>query len=152
MMKSSFTRKSFGDPRKAVDKAIGKSSLEFGVAIAAQAKLLAPVDEGQLRNSLSASNLRETKLLNNSKGEKAEKLDTQGLKGDQVYVGSNSDHNIYVEYGTIKMVAQPYLRPSVELLINNMAIEDIYKKFGAEAMEEELRQRKADFAKMKAGL
>jgi HK97 gp10 family phage protein len=142
MIKSGFTRVSYGDPRKAVDKAVVKSSLALGTAIAAQAKLLAPVDQGQLRNSLSASNLRDTKLLNTQPGEQAEPLDTKGLKDDQVYVGSNSDHNIFLEYGTIKMVAQPYLRPSAELIVNNKSIESIFKEFGAEAMEEELRQRK----------
>jgi hypothetical protein len=40
------------------------------------------------------------------------------------------------------MVAQPYLRPSAELIVNNKSIESIFKEFGAEAMEEELRQRK----------
>jgi HK97 gp10 family phage protein len=141
MMKSSFTRRSFGDPRKAVDKAIGKSSLELGTAIAAQAKLLAPVDQGQLRNSISASNLRQTELLNTQPGEQAEKLDTNGLKGDQVYAGSNSDHAIFQEYGTRNQPAQPYLRPAAEVVTGKSTIEGIFKKYGAEAMNRELKRR-----------
>jgi hypothetical protein len=144
MIKSGFTRVSYGDPRKAVDKATVKSSLALGTAIAAQAKLLAPVDEGQLRNSLSASNLKDTKLLNTQPGEQAEPLDTKGLKEDQVYVGSNSDHAVAQEYGVGKknITAQPYLRPAAELITGQNSIEGIFKKYGAEEMNRELKKRR----------
>jgi HK97 gp10 family phage protein len=142
MIKSGFTRVSYGDPRKAVDKAVVKSSLALGTAIAAQAKLLAPVDEGQLRNSLSASNLRDTKLLNTQPGEQAEPLDTKGLKDDQVYVGSNSDHAVFQEYGTRFQPAQSYLRPAAELITGQNSIEGIFKKYGAEEMNRELKKRR----------
>ena len=142
MIKMTAERLKYGDPKKAVKAGVTVSNLSIGVAIASQAKLLAPVDLGQLRNSLSASNLRETKLLNNMEGEKAEALDTQGLKDDEVYVGSNSDHNIYQEYGTVKQPAQPYLRPSTELVIEKKEPAEIIVKYCREQMEKELENRK----------
>ena len=142
MIKMTAERLKYGDPKKAVKAGVTASNLSIGVAIASQAKLLAPVDYGQLRNSLSASNLRETKLLNNMSGEKAEALDTQGLKYDEVYVGSNSDHNIYQEYGTVKQPAQPYLRPSAELIIEKKEPAEIIMKYCREQMEKELENRK----------
>ena len=115
MMKMTEKRLKYGDPKKAVKLALHPSSLNIGVAIASQAKLLAPVDHGQLRNSLSVSTLKETKLLNDggfspktSPMEYAEELDTQGLKANEAYVGSNTDHTIFMEYGTIKTPAQPF--------------------------------------------
>ena len=148
MMKMTEKRLKYGDPKKAVKLALNPSSLNIGVAIASQAKLLAPVDNGQLRNSLSASTLKETKLLNkggfSTKGpmEYAEELDTQGLKANEAYVGSNSDHAIFMEYGTVKTPAQPFLRPSAELIVDRKTPADIVEKYGKEAMDKEFQGRK----------
>jgi hypothetical protein len=146
MMKMTEKRLKYGDPKKAVKLALNPSSLNIGVAIASQAKLLAPVDNGQLRNSLSASTLKETKLLNNKSGEFAEALDTQGLKANEAYVGSNSDHAIHMEYGTIKAVAQPFLRPSAELIVDRKTPADVVAKYCNEQMEKELKKRKEERA------
>lgn len=142
MIKMTAERLKYGDPKKAVKAGVTVSNLSIGVAIASQAKLLAPVDYGQLRNSLSASSLKETKLLNNQKGEQAEPLETTGLKDGEVYVGSNCDHNIYQEYGTVLQPAQPYLRPSAELVIEKKEPAEIVTKYCREKMEEELENRK----------
>ena len=151
MMKMTEKRLKYGDPKKAVKLALNPSSLNIAVAIAAQGKLLAPVKEGQLRNSISASNLKETKLLNTMSGEQAEELDTKGLKDGEAYSGSNSDHAIHIEYGTIKMVAQPFLRPSAELIVDRKTPADVVAKYCNEEMEKELKKRKEEYAK-KAGL
>ena len=81
-------------------------------------------------------------MLNNQKGEQAEPLETTGLKDGEVYVGSNSDHNIYQEYGTVLQPAQPYLRPSAELVIEKKEPAEIVSKYCREKMEEELENRK----------
>ena len=142
MIKVNVQRTKHGNVKTAVANGKEISNLMIGAAIASQAKLLAPVDYGQLRNSLSASNLRETKLLNNMEGEKAEALDTQGLKDDEVYVGSNSDHAIFQEYGTVKQPAQPYLRPAMEAVAQRKTPAEIFEKYGREAMDRELKRRK----------
>lgn len=142
MMKMTEKRLKYGDPKKAVKLALNPSSLNIAVAIASQGKLLAPVKEGQLRNSISASNLKETKLLNTMSGEQAEELDTKGLKDGEAYVGSNTDHTIFMEYGTIKTPAQPFLRPSAELIVDRKTPADIVQKYGKEAMDKEFQGRK----------
>jgi len=142
VIKVNAQRTKYGNVKTAVANGKEISNLMIGAAIASQAKLLAPVDYGQLRNSLSASNLRETKLLNNMEGEKAEALDTQGLKDDEVYVGSNSDHAIFQEYGTVKQPAQPYLRPAMEAVVQRKTPAEIFEKYGREAMDRELKRRK----------
>jgi HK97 gp10 family phage protein len=149
MMKMTEKRLKYGDPKKAVKLALNPSSLNIGVAIASQAKLLAPVDHGQLRNSISVSTLNETKLLNDggfspktSPMEYAEELDTQGLKANEAYVGSNTDHTIFMEYGTVKTPAQPFLRPSAELIVDRKSAGDIIAKYGKEAMDKEFQGRK----------
>ena len=140
MMKVDVKRTKYGNVKSAVADGKAISSLMIGAAIASQAKLLAPVDYGQLRNSLSASNTSRTELLNNMPGEKADALDTQGLKNDEVYAGSNSDHAIFQEYGTVKQPAQPYLRPAMEAIVQRKDPAEIFAKYGREAMDRELKR------------
>jgi HK97 gp10 family phage protein len=139
MIKFEAKRTKYGNVKSAVADGKAISNLMIGAAIASQAKLLAPVDYGQLRNSLSASNTSKTELLNNMAGEKAEALDTQGLKEDEVYSGSNSDHAIFQEYGTVKQPAQPFLRPAMEAIVQRKDPAEIFAKYGREAMDRELK-------------
>lgn len=140
-MSYKFTRRKLGDAKKAVKKATVNSTLQYGAAIASQAKALAPVDEGQLRNSISATSLnRENIGLNDQSGESAEALDTKGLKDDEVYVGSNVDHAVFQEYGTVKQPAQPFLRPARELM-GGEKIAEVMKKYSRKAMEAEFANR-----------
>ena len=143
-MAVTITKIKHGDVLKAVAKTVKDSNLMLGAQIASQAKALAPVDLGQLRNSISASSLSQTVLLNNKGGEKADALETTGLKDGEVYVGSNSDHALFQEYGTIKQPAQPFLRPSAELKAKGANVADIVKTYNAKAMKEELKQRKKE--------
>ena len=142
MMKMTETRLKYGNPKDAVDNSVRMSNMQIGVAIASQAKLLAPVDMGQLRNSLSAISFDEMELLNDSDGEKAKQLSTLGLKEGEVYAGSNSDHATFQEYGTVKQPAQPFLRPSVELVVQHKKPAEIVEKYGRQAMEKEFKGRK----------
>ena len=142
MIKVNVQRTKYGNVKTAVANGREISNLMIGAAIASQAKLLAPVDYGQLRNSLSASNTSRTEMLNNMAGEKAEALETQGLKDDETYVGSNSDHAIFQEYGTVKQPAQPYLRPAMEAIVQRKEPAEIFAKYGREAMDRELKGRK----------
>ena len=142
MIKVNAQRIKYGNVKTAVANGKGISNLMIGAAIASQAKLLAPVDYGQLRNSLSASNTSRTEMLNNMAGERADALDTQGLKDGEVYVGSNSDHAIFQEYGTVKQPAQPYLRPAMEAVVQRKTPAEIFEKYGREAMDRELKGRK----------
>lgn len=141
-MAVTVTKIKHGNVSKAVAKAVGDSNLMLGAQIASQAKVLAPVDLGQLRNSISASSLSQTVLLNNKGGEKADALETTGLKDGEVYVGSNSGHALFQEYGTIKQPAQPFLRPSAELILSKKSAGKIMSEYSKESMEAEYKKRK----------
>ena len=140
-MAVTITRTKHGDVKAAVLQVVKDTNMLLGVQIASQAKALAPVDTGQLRNSLSASSLTQTMELNTNDGVKASKLDTAGLKGDEVYVGSNSDHIIFQEYGTSRQPAQPSLRPAAELKAKGANVSEIVAKYNRTAMEAELKNR-----------
>lgn len=63
-----------------------------GAQIEATARNLVPVETGRLRNSLMHE-----------------------VKGLTLRVGSRDvEYSMYVEYGTSRMRAQPYLRPAIE--------------------------------------
>ena len=73
--------------RRAIDRALE----EIGLAAEGYAKRACPVDTGNLRNSI-----------------------THAVEGseDAVYIGTNVEYAPYVELGTWKMQAQPFLRPA----------------------------------------
>ena len=73
--------------RRAIDRALE----EIGLAAEGYAKRACPVDTGNLRNSI-----------------------THAVEGseDAVYVGTNVEYAPYVEMGTRRTAAQPFLRPA----------------------------------------
>jgi len=128
---------------KVVDDVTDRTVLKLGLDHTSRAKALAPVDEGQLRNSLSTvDSSRRTQNLNRNSGEKAEPLDASGLKKGEIYSGSSSDHAIFPEYGTRYMVAQPYIRPAAEMTFTGANGADVMKKYNSKAMASELKMRK----------
>lgn len=75
-----------------LDETLEKMALE----IEAEAKKLCPVRTGRLRASIHTGKIR-----------------------DRVYyVGSPVHYAPFVEFGTRKMVARPYLRPAVRKVVN----------------------------------
>lgn len=63
---------------------------ECGLVAEGYAKRLCPVDTGNLRNSI-----------------------THTQSGDAEYIGTNVEYGPYVEMGTTRTRAQPYLKPAV---------------------------------------
>lgn len=72
-------------------------------AVAAQAREQCPIDTGALKNSISVS-----------------------ADGNSAVISANTDYAGYVEFGTSKMAAQPFLVPA--LINNRAAIIDIFLK------------------------
>lgn len=62
-----------------------------GLQAEGYAKLLCPVDTGNLRNSISHTQ-----------------------DGESAYIGTNVEYAAYVEMGTSRSRAQPYLKPAAE--------------------------------------
>jgi HK97 gp10 family phage protein len=74
---------------KAFEQATERALEKIGLAAEGYAKKLAPVDTGRLRNSISHE-----------------------VDGQEVYIGSNVEYAPYVELGTSKQKAQPFLKPA----------------------------------------
>lgn len=129
--------------KQAIRGASEKMVLEMAIRLANQAKLLAPVDLGQLRNSISVATKNQTGIeLNKHAGEKAPPLEQAGLKEAEAYVGSNVEHATHQEYGTMYQPAQPFLRPAKELVLDGATAEQVMKKWNAEAMNRLVRSER----------
>lgn len=76
-----------------VERKIDRKLKQLGFKIEAEAKKKCPVDTGRLRASITTT-----------------------VEGGKVIVGSNVKYAPYVEWGTEKMEAQPYLRPAIDLV------------------------------------
>lgn len=75
----------------AIGSAIAAALEEVGLVAEGYAKRLCPVDTGRLRNSIT----HVTRPDDNA-----------------VYIGTNVEYGQYVEYGTLRQKAQPFLRPA----------------------------------------
>lgn len=76
---------------RGIVRAIDRALEEIGLAAEGYAKRACPVDTGNLRNSI-------THAVESSE--------------DAVYVGTNVEYASYVEMGTRRTAAQPFLRPA----------------------------------------
>ena len=74
------------------EQAIARALERIGSQAEGYAKDLCPVDTGRLRNSIT------------NKVEESE---------ESVYIGTNVEYASFVELGTVKQKAQPYLKPAV---------------------------------------
>jgi HK97 gp10 family phage protein len=79
-----------GDWQLIVDKASTDMLRRLAEAVKSDAKAGCPVDTGKLRESIDSE-----------------------VEGDTARIGSNVPYAGYVEEGTRKMAAQPYLRPAL---------------------------------------
>jgi HK97 gp10 family phage protein len=105
--------------KRRAEKLAGKSSFEIGLAVQGQAKLLSPVAKvngGRLRASITTSS---------GFGQKTEPSGINAVASDiiqkpndpfETYVGTPLEYGTYVEYGTVKMKAQPFLRPALDIV------------------------------------
>ena len=73
----------------------GRHVFKLGVNVQSRAKMLCPVDTGRLRSSIQTTSPKETGT------------------GVTVRIGSNVNYARYVELGTRRMRARPYLRPAL---------------------------------------
>lgn len=85
-----------GAVKNATEDAIKRALEIIGGKAETNVKAITPVDTGNLRNSITHKR-EESKA---------------------VYIGTNVEYAPFVELGTVKMKAKPYLRPGIE---NNMS-------------------------------
>lgn len=68
---------------------------EVGTQVLQQAQVIVPVDTGELYNSGNLEVVEQEESVT-------------------AYVNFDSGHAVFVEFGTFKMAAQPYLRPAMD--------------------------------------
>ncbi len=121
--------------KEAAEEALKKIAEQVGLKAAGYAQMLAPHDTGLLRNSIGYALSGETPSLGSAGGGrqkrtyKADNPDKDGViqkgtysghvpsakaNGLAVYVGSAVEYAPFVECGTRKRRAKPFLRPAIE--------------------------------------
>lgn len=77
---------------KGLSDAVERALTRIGLAAEGYAKKKCPVDTGNLRNSITHEVVQSEKA---------------------VYIGTNVEYAAYVELGTVRTKAKPYLKPAV---------------------------------------
>lgn len=119
------------------------------IEVHANATALAPVDKGQLRNSIMWRKSWGTDSFgfpaeggfNSAGGERAQ--DQIGAADGELegVVGSAVEYATYQEFGTRRQAAQPFLRPAADV-VRGVSAAGIARRWGAEAMRQEYAKRK----------
>jgi HK97 gp10 family phage protein len=93
-----------------------KSAFDCGIACMSMAKLFCPVDSGRLRSSISVLSKSEKYNTDTGVSTTVDTDEVQIPPADEytVFVGTNVDYATFQEFGTIKMGAQPFLRPAMD--------------------------------------
>ncbi len=94
------------DIKQAFESEKKRALMESGIEVLGKATLLAPVDLGNLRNS-----------LDHRLGNADNVFDEEP---DYVEVGTAVHYAPHVEYGTRRMRAQPFLRPALDTSIQRI--------------------------------
>ncbi len=128
--KASVSSSWYGEEVKLIGKkVVGLSAFEIGLVVEGQAKLLSPVDTGRLAASITTQGY-EAEQSTQPRGKKAIASDVIARPAvpGEVYVGTPVFYGPYIEFGTIRSAAQPFLRPALALAQGKSL--DIVKKNG----------------------
>ena len=94
-------------------KAIGKTIVELALQVEGQAKLLAPIDTGLLAGSITVQ-MREFFTAPETPATQSDTIKAPREK-NEAHIGTAVFYGPYIEFGTINMDAQPFLRPALDL-------------------------------------
>ena len=101
---------------EAIEEMLKKKAIALetiGLVAEGYAKRLCAVDTGRLRNSITHT----TSVINPVSPEPPATLADSEVKGtpenDAAYIGTNVEYAPYVELGTVRTPAQPFLRPAL---------------------------------------
>jgi hypothetical protein len=149
-MKSSVSQEWHGTEVKIMGKkVVNKSAYEIGLVVEGQAKLLAPKDTGYLAASittqaydgtgtepedpakyarvigkftaLQASEGASPTFKKSKTGYSSWEMMIQSPKEEgEVYVGTPLEYGPFMEFGTVRTSAQPFLRPSLDLAMGKV--------------------------------
>ncbi len=105
--------------RKGLDalyRQVGNGLLNLGLSIEADAKRRAPVLTGNLRRSIHTAAFVKGQRIYGATDENGKPIPAYAAESQNtatVIVGTNCGYGVYLELGTVKMVAQPYLGPAL---------------------------------------
>jgi HK97 gp10 family phage protein len=111
MIRADVKRLKKMDPRlleKVTDEFLWTAALD----VSADAKLRAPVDQGRLRDSITAA-VKDRNERPGSRAQSGDEVDKPSAN-NEAFVGTNVEYAIYQEFGTAKMSAQPFLRKAID--------------------------------------
>ena len=91
----------------------GKTMYEVGLVVEGQAKALAPVDTGRLRGSITTAAYHE-RTTAQTPALWSDSIDPPD-NDNEVLVGTALEYGPYIEFGTVRSSAQPFLRPALDL-------------------------------------
>ena len=103
------------DVKKRAERLAGKSSFEIGLIVQAQAKLLVPRQTGRLGASITTASGFGQKTSPEGPGAIGSDTITPPNDPFETFVGTPVEYGPYMEYGTVRTQAQPFLRPALDL-------------------------------------
>lgn len=92
------------------------SAFEIGLAVEGQAKLLAPVDTGRLRGSITTASGSGKRTNPSGAGSNSADKIAAPNNPNETFVGTPVTYGPYMEYGTRYTDAQPFLRPALDIV------------------------------------
>lgn len=125
--------------QEAIHTALEAVGVQAEAHAVAEITAVGAVDTGRLRNSIthavSGDPGRTFSYTDDNGNGYAYTVDDAGDEADNtVYLGTNVEYAAYVEMGTVKMAARPYIRPAIEDNISE------YKAIFEEILKQQLSQ------------
>lgn len=102
--------------KKLGEQTIEQSLLKMAIAIQSQAVLLVPVDQGRLKGSIFIKSKNFIKGNEDSNKALSEDIIENVTDPLTYHIGTNVRYAQYQEFGSIRNRAQPFLRPSMDLI------------------------------------
>jgi len=94
--------------------ATGRTMWEVGLIVEGQAKLLCAIDTGRLAASITTqANDRGT--VPTGPGARPDDVIQKPSSDREVLIGTPVEYGPYIEFGTVRNRAQPFLRPALDL-------------------------------------
>ena len=113
-------------------KLAGRSSFEIGLVVEGQAKALAPYDTGRLRGSITTASGMGQKTKPTGTAKSGDTIQPPRERF-QTYVGTPVEYGPYMEYGTVRTSARPFLRPALDMArgkVSGIVQKDAKAEFG----------------------
>jgi HK97 gp10 family phage protein len=95
-------------------RVIGKTTFEAGLIVEGNSKTLCPVDSGRLAGSITVQS-KFNGTIPTGEGSFAGDLIQKPVSDFEVYVGTPVFYAPYIEYGTVDMEPQSFLRPALDM-------------------------------------